>query len=145
MDALISKYGGKLGVGYSKQEKLAAQAIHPQHDAQKGQSRIGWIDSLLTLRKVIILCSWCRGKFSPRKFGYRRVYVPDYTGKTDGYTVNGDCDSCRQFTALAGGGTAYQPEELYAETHLDPVEARRRSRAAAGRKSIYSAITSKNY
>jgi len=138
MDTFIPR-GAKLGVGYSKAEILQSQVIHPQHSAAKGQSSIGWLDSLITLKKVIILCSYCRGKFNPRKVGYRRVYVPDYTGKTDGYTVNGDCDSCRSFTPTAGGGTAYQPEELYALTHQDPVVARRQSRANAGRKSVYSA------
>ena len=118
---------------------LDPKRITPQHDASKGQSRIGWLDSLLSLKKVVILCSWCRSKFNPRQHNYRRVYVPDYTGKTDGYTVNGDCDSCRSFTPTAGGGTAYQPEELYALTHQDPVVARRQSRANAGRKSVYSA------
>jgi hypothetical protein len=141
MEAFIPR-GQKLGEGFSKSEKLAAQAIHPQHSASKGQSRIGWLDSLLSLKKVVILCSWCRSKFNPRKANYRRVYVPDYTGKTDGYTVNGDCDYCGAFTAVAGGGTAYQPEELYFLTHQDPTEARRRSRANAGWKTTYSAITS---
>lgn len=139
MDAFIPR-GSALGRGYSNVEKLRGQEIHPQHDATKGQSRIGWLDSLLVLKKVIVLCSWCREKFNPRKVGYRRVYVPDFTGKTDGYTVNGDCDSCHLFTAFAGGGTAYQPEELYFLTHQDPVVARRQSRANAGRKTIYSAI-----
>jgi len=122
---------------------LDPKRITPQHDPIKGQSRIGWLDSLLSLKKVVILCSWCRSKFNPRQYNYRRVYVPDYTGKTDGYTVNGDCDSCRSFTPNAGGGTAYQPEELYALTHQDPVQARRQSRANAGRKTVYSALNIK--
>ena len=139
MEAFIPR-GKKLGSGYSKAEKTAGLVIHPQHNASKGQSKIGWLDSLLSLKKVVILCSYCRGKFEPRRFGYRRVYVPDFTGKTDGYTVNGDCASCRTFTANAGGGTAFQPEELYALTHQDPVVARRQSRAAAKKFSVYSAI-----
>lgn len=119
---------------------IASEAIHPQHNATKAQSQIGWLDSLIALKKVIILCSWCRSKFNPRKMGYRRVYVPDLTGKTDGYTVNGDCDWCKGFTANLGGGTAYQPEELYHLTHQDPSEARRQSRARVGWKSVVSAI-----
>lgn len=141
-EVFISKYGNKLGEGYSKAEKIEATRITPQHQASKGRSRTGWMADLVALRKVIILCSWCRKNFNPRKYGYRRVYVPDYTGKTDGYTVNGDCDYCRTFTPNAGGGTAFQPEELYRQTHIDPVQARRESRARAGQKTIYRAITS---
>lgn len=134
--------GPKLGVGFTKAEKIASEAIHPQHSALKGQSRANWISDLVALRKVVILCSYCRVKFNPRQAGYRRVYIPDYTGKTDGYTVNGDCDSCRVFTPNAGGGCAFQPEELYEATHIDPVVARRQARARAGLKSISSAISS---
>ena len=139
MDAFIPR-GKKLGAGYTRGDEIASQAIKPQHNATKGQSSIGWLQDLVTLRKVIILCSYCRFKFNPRKLGYRKVYVPDLTGKTDGYTVNGDCDSCKVFTSNAGGGTAYQPEELYAATHVDPVVARRQSRAAA-KQINWTAIT----
>ena len=141
MDAFVP-HGSKLGTGFSKAEKLAGQAIHPQHNASKGQSRANWISDLVALRKVVILCSYCRAKFNPRQAGYRRVYIPDYTGKTDGYTVNGDCDSCRVFTPNAGGGCAFQPEELYEATHIDPTVARRQARARAGLKSTWSAIKS---
>lgn len=139
-EVFISKHGGKLGTGFSGREKMLAEAITPQHQASKGRSRSSWLSDLLSLRKVIILCAWCRKTFNPRKHGYRRVFVPDYTGKTDGYTVNGSCDWCKQETALVGGGTAFQPEELYAQTHMDPVDARRRSRAEAKRQTVSAAL-----
>ena len=136
MDAFVP-HGSKLGTGFSKAEKLAGQAIHPQHNASKGQSRANWISDLVALRKVVILCSYCRAKFNPRQAGYRRVYIPDYTGKTDGYTVNGDCDSCRVFTPNAGGGCAFQPEELYRLTSIDPQEQRRKARLKAKELSTW--------
>ncbi|MGH9876293.1 MAG: hypothetical protein ACRD5H_01530 [Nitrososphaerales archaeon] len=130
MDTFIPR-GTKLGEGFSKAEKLQATEVTPQHQASKGRSRVGWINDLLALRKVIILCSFCRVKFNPRKHGYRRVFVPDASGKTDGYMVNGNCDSCTQWTPNVGGGTAFQCEEDYLKTHIDPTTARRQARAGA--------------
>lgn len=138
---IIPKHG-KLGEGFSKQEKLLAMK-HPgrQTNPQKGyQSRAAWIADLVALRKVIILCSFCRSYFNPRKANYRRVYVPDITGKTDGYTVNGDCDVCKGFTPNLGGGTAFTPDELYVQTHMDPAEARRARRARMGDEGIWKRI-----
>ena len=135
----IPKKGRVLGDGYSRAEKLTP---HPgRRTAAKGyQSAVSWISDLIALRKVIILCSFCRHKFNPRRFGYRRIYVPDLTGKTDGYTVNGSCDACKQFTPNLGGGTAYQPEELWSKTNIDPAEAKRARRAALGDTSIWDRI-----
>lgn len=133
----------RLGEGFSRAEQLKAQA-HPgrQTDPKKGyQSAVSFISDLIALRKVIILCDFCKAKFNPRKqFGYRQVYVPDYTGRTSGYTVNGQCDSCKQNTVLCGGGTAFEPEELYARTHIDPCEARRIARARAGQLGTWRFI-----
>lgn len=138
----IPKKGARLGEGFSRAEKLKAME-HPgrQTNPKRGyQSAVSWISDLIALRKVIILCNFCRVKFNPRRFGYRRVFVPDWSGKTDGYTVNGDCDSCKQFTAMVGGGTAFQPEEHYLQTHVDPVHARRAARAGAKSMSAWRFI-----
>ena len=126
---LIPKHA-KLGQGFSKQEKLKARE-HPGRRTDGSQSAATWIADRLGLRKDVILCSFCRVKFNPRRHGYRRVFIPDWTGKTDGYTVNGQCDSCKQWTPNAGGGTAFVAEEVYSLTHIDPSEARRNARAAA--------------
>ena len=130
MEAFIPR-GAKLGEGFTKAEKVMAEEVTPQHKASKGQSRAGWISDLLALRRIIILCSYCRAKFNPRKVNYRRVFVPDTTGKSDGYTVNGHCDGCASWTPNVGGGTAFQPEEDYLATHIDPTIARRHARASA--------------
>lgn len=129
---VVPKYS-KIGQGFSRREKIKAME-HPgrRTDPRRGyQSAASWIADRIGLRKDVILCSFCRAKFNPRRHGYRRVFVPDYTGKTDGYTVNGQCDSCKQETPNAGGGTAFVAEEVYSLTHIDPSEARRNARAAA--------------
>ena len=123
--------GEKLGKGFTKREQIAGTEVRPQHKAAKGQSRANWISDLLALRRILILCSYCREKFNPRKVNYRRVFVPDQTGKSDGYTVNGYCDGCNSWTPDVGGGTAFQPEEDYLATHVDPTVARRQARASA--------------
>ena len=132
----------RLGEGFSKLEKVLAMRAPGRRTAISGyQSPATWITELVSRRKLIILCSFCRVKFNPRKHNYRRVFVPDITGKTDGYQVNGDCDSCKQDTALVpGGGTAFQSEEDYAKTHIDPTAARRAARAAAGMVSPWQAV-----
>lgn len=108
--------------------------IHPgrQTNPAKGyQSATQWITDLIALRKTIILCSFCRVKFNPRRYGYRRIFISDTTGKTDGYTVNGYCDACKGWTPNLCGGTAYHPEELYEQVFVDPSEARSKARATA--------------
>lgn len=132
----------KLGEGFSQQEK-AKSFIHPgrQTNPQRGyQSAASWISDLTQLKKIIILCSFCRVKFNPRKHGYRRYYVADASGVTDGYQVSGKCFDCKGFTMHLGGGTAYVHESEYAKVCMDPMEARRNARAAAGRSSVWSFI-----
>lgn len=141
MEAFIPR-GEKLGEGFSKAEILDSK-IHPgrQTNPQHGyQSAVAWISDLISLRKTIILCSFCQAKFNPRKFRYRVMFVPDDTGKTDGYTVNGYCDSCKGWTPDLSGGRAYTPEETYQEIHVDPFEARRNARAAAKAMGTWSAV-----
>lgn len=133
----------KLGEGFSKAQKFLGQEVKPLHGGKKAQGRACWLDDLITLRKVIILCAFCRAKFNPRRFGYRRVFVPDATGKSDGYTVNGWCDWCKGETANLAGGTAYQPEEIYKLTTIDPVVQRRHARARAKEFSTWQYIKRK--
>lgn len=141
-DVVIPKHA-KLGEGFSRAEKLASQEVKPLHGGKIAQGRACWLDDLITLRKVVILCDFCRAKFNPRRFGYRRVYVPDSSGKSDGYTVNGYCDWCKNNTAIMGGGAAFQPEELYKLTTVDPTVARREARAAAKQLGTWKYINQK--
>ena len=123
---IVPKYA-RVGEGFSRQER-AASMEHPGRRTDGSQSAAHWITSLTDLRKVILLCSFCRIKFNPRKNGYRRMYVADPTGRTDGYAHNGTCDACKQPTVNTGGGTAYVHEEMYRLVNQDPTEVRRRAR-----------------
>ena len=141
MEVLIPRYQ-KLGEGFSRREKLKALE-HPgrQTNPQRGyQSAVSWISDLIALRKVIILCDFCRAKFNPRRFGYRRVDALDNDGKVLAHSVNGQCDACKGDTRLIGGGTGFQPEELYAQTHQDPCEAKRTAKARAFQMGTYRFI-----
>jgi hypothetical protein len=122
----------KLGVGFSKEE-IRDSFEHPgrRTDPRRGyQSPAGWLGDLSDARKVIILCSFCRTKFNPKRNKYRKLYVPDSSGKTDGYTANGKCDACKGQTANIGGGTIFISEETWEQVSMDPQEARRNARAA---------------
>jgi len=131
----VPKQGKRLGEGFSKAAKL--QALEwPGRQTQPArgyQTPVSYLSDLLALRRVIILCQVCAPRFAKecQHQHYRKVFIPDFTGRTDGYTVNGRCDSCTQETAIVGGGRAYQPEEEYLKTHIDPSQARRAARATA--------------
>lgn len=135
MIPLIPKYS-KLGEGFSRKEKAQADE-HPGRRTDGSQSAASWIVDLVSLRKTILLCSFCRPKFNPRKHNYRKLYIPDPTGHTDGYAANGLCDSCKQRTENCGGGTAFVHEEIYSLTCIDPVVARRNARAHAKAHSAW--------
>lgn len=123
----VPKYA-RLGEGFSRKEKAAANE-HPGRRVDGTQSPAHWITCLADLKKTILLCSFCRARFNPRKHHYRRYYSPDASGKTDGYAVNGLCDACKESTVnFPGGGTMFIHEETYDLVCLDPVEARRRTR-----------------
>jgi hypothetical protein len=127
---LVPKYH-RIGEGFSKPEQVAALE-HPGRRTNGSQSAASWVGDLKDLKKVILLCSWCRGKFNPRANGYRRFYVPDATGSTDGYASNGKCDACKQMTInTPGGGTAFVSEDTYNLVCTDPVDARRKARMRA--------------
>ncbi len=129
MIPLIPKYA-KLGQGFSVRE-IAKADEHPGRRVDGSQSAPSWIADLVDTRKTVLLCSFCRPHFNPRKHNYRKFYIPDHTGHTDGYQVNGMCDACKQMTVNCGGGTAFVHEEIYALTCIDPVVARRNARASA--------------
>lgn len=131
MEIFVPKYA-KLGEGFNKQEIFEA-AVHPgRRTKAKGyQSPASWVSDLTALKKLIILCSFCRVKFNPRKNGYRKYYCPDVTMVTDGYAVNGQCDGCKQRTINVGGGTAFIHESEYLKVCIDPIDARRTARARA--------------
>lgn len=127
---LVPKYA-KIGEGFSRREQQQSLE-HPGRRTNGTQSAATWITGLKDAQKIILLCSWCRGKFNPRDNGYRRFYVPDATGKTDGYASNGQCDACKQMTInTPGGGTAFVSEATYNLVCTDPVDARRKARLRA--------------
>lgn len=127
MDAFVPIYG-KLGEGFNKAERSKADE-HPGRRTNGTQTAASWIVDLVGRNACILLCSFCRVKFNPRKFHYRRMYVSDYTGMTDGHTFNGRCDACKQATVNTGGGAAFINEEEYSKVCIDPVSARREARA----------------
>jgi len=128
---IIVPKNAKLGEGFSKKEILKA-AEHPgrQTNARRGyQSASTFINHLLGLNKPVILCSFCRPKFNPKKAKYRRFYCLDSNGQ-NGYVTNGRCDDCKEDTRRTpGGGTMFIPEETYPEICLEPHVARRSMRA----------------
>ena len=131
----------KLGEGFSRQEILKSYEHPGRRTAAHGyQSPAAWISDCVALKKLIILCSVCRQHFNPRKHNYRRAYIPDSSGKTDGYAVNGKCFGCKEETANVGGGTGYVPEETYNLLFVDPVQARRNARATWKAQSAWNVI-----
>jgi hypothetical protein len=136
----VAKHG-KLGQGFSKPEM--AQALeHPGRNtkAQGHQSPAEWVTQLIDQKKCILLCGFCRAKFNYVRHHYRKMYIADPSGKTDGYQANGNCDSCKQFTANCGGGTNFIHEEHYRLFCQDPLDARRKARAAAKSLTAWQTI-----
>ena len=137
---VVPKYH-RMGEGFSKQEILKSYE-HPgrRTTAHGYQSAASWISDLVALKKFIIFCSVCREHFNPRKNGYRPAYVPDTSGKTDGYQVNGKCDGCKEMTVNVGGGRGFIPEDHYNSLFLDPVQARRNARAAWKARPVWTVV-----
>ena len=124
---LIPKYRA-LGQGFSARERRQAR-YHAGRRVDGTQSAATWIVNLTDLRKLITLCGFCARKFNPKRHGYRRFYVPDQTGLTNGYACSGVCDACK--ARLVATGVAFIAEETYAQVCVDPVEQRRRARMTA--------------
>ena len=79
---VVPKYS-KLGEGFSRKEKLKVQE-HPgrQTNPSKGyQTPAAWLDDLGQLRKLVLLCDYCRHKWNPKRYRYRPLFVPDASGK----------------------------------------------------------------
>ncbi len=135
---VVPKYA-KLGTGFSRQEKREAQ-LHPgrQANVKKGgyQSAASWICDIADLRKGILLCSWCRKYFNPKRNKYRIKYTPDPSGKTSGYVANGVCNGCKCRTEDTGGGVFLVAEEYWKQLSVDPGEARAMWRARAKARGI---------
>jgi hypothetical protein len=134
---IVPKYS-RLGQGFSRAEKLQALEHPGRRTSAKGyQSPASYICDLADAEAAILLCKWCATKFNFRKSRYRKRFVPDNTGKTDGYTVNGQCKACKQQTVNMGGGLMFVTEKTFNLVSIDPNEARRRWRqkwrAHAGR------------
>ena len=141
MEVFIPLHGRKLGEGFSKAERLKAEE-HPGRNTRiKGyQSPVSWISDLIDCKKAILLCRICGVKFDHRRHHYRPAYIPDISGRTDGYEANGNCDACKQFTPNCGGGKLYVTEESYGQLYQDPKDARRKARAAAGAMTAWQRI-----
>ncbi len=137
---LVPKYH-RIGEGFSRREQSQASE-HPGRRTDGTQSAAHWVSALTELRKPVLLCTYHRPLFNPRRHHYRKFYAPDLVGKTDGYTHNGKCDHCKQDTAmLPGGGTLFVHEADYNLLCLDPLDARRKARAAAGAQTAWGRIT----
>jgi len=132
----------KLGQGFSKKEVVASR-IHPGRNVKAGQTAASWVIDLASLRKPVLLCTWCRDKFPANKFKYRQYFSPDRSGVTSGFCVNGRCDACKGETAnTPGGGVMFIAEETYNLNCIDPCEARRNARQAwRGVGSAWSMIS----
>lgn len=135
---IVPKYK-KLGEGFTREEIFWSQ-VHPGRRTDGSQPRAGWLDDLVQLKKCIILCSYCRVNFNPRKHHYRKFYCADITGITDGTATNGRCDSCKEMTVNCGGGTSFVHEETYNLVCRDPMDARRRAKAQARAVSAWQMI-----
>lgn len=139
MPTVLIPINAKLGKGFTERQK-AESMVHPGRRTDGSQSAASWVADLVDTKKTILLCSYCRPHFDPRRNHYRKFYVADPTGHTDGYATNGMCDGCKVMTVNAGGGTAFIHEEFYNQVCQDPVVARRKARAAARAMSAWRAI-----
>ena len=124
---VVPKYH-RLGQGFTRAEKAKADE-HPGRRVDGSQSPASWIADLVDTKKLILLCTFCRHNFNPRKHNYRKFYIPDNTGRSSGYEHEGMCDACKQQTGPTG--TAFVHETTYAMSCIDPVTARRERRAIA--------------
>jgi hypothetical protein len=133
---IIPKYGGKPGEGFSKAEKLKSVEWRGRR-TDGSQSAASMICDLADNRTAILLCSFCRTNFNFRRNKYRVQYIPDPTGRTDGYIANGRCDACHQPTENTGGGKLYIAEEYWEQVSQDPQAARIAARNAWHQKRTW--------
>lgn len=125
---LIIPKHSKLGKGYHIRD-MVRESPGRQVNPEKGyQSPAVFLDDLVQLKQAIILCSFCVVKWNPHKNKYRARYIPDPSGVTSGYAVQGKCDACKQMTGNMGGGKVYINMDDWAKVSIDPATARRRAR-----------------
>ncbi len=125
---VVPKYQS-LGKGYKARDRMREDPGRQTNPKKGYQSPAAYLDDLAALKRAIILCSFCVNKWgSPRKKGYRARFVPDPSGTTSGYAVQGKCDACKQMTGHMGGGKVYVAADLWKRVSMDPVEAKRRAR-----------------
>jgi hypothetical protein len=135
---------GALGQGFTKRERFEGDHLYHGRRTDGTQSAATHITTLSDRRNVILLCGWCRPKFNPRANRYRPMYVPSLSDATDPYRYGGACDACKTQTAQTpGGGRSFVSEETYSQVCMEPVDTRRRSRAAwRTGSSIWAAVQS---
>lgn len=114
---LVPKYGKVLGQGFTRREKIDAYA-HPGRRRDGTQTAASWITELSDNRKGIVLCSFCRHNFNPRRNHYRT-----YAGR-----ISGQCDACHELVEGRGGGVFFIAEDFYEQVTRDPQENRIRQR-----------------
>ena len=120
--------GPKLGEGFSRRAQAEAM-FHPGRRTDGTQSAATWLTDLADLRKFINLCGFCARRFDMKAHRYRRFYVPDPVGITNGYATSGQCDGCK--SRLTANGVGFIAEETYHLTCVDPVDERRQARLRA--------------
>lgn len=127
---VVPKYH-RMGEGFSRAEKLKAKE-HPGRKTTKSgyQSPAAWIGDLVDRGLCVLLCSFCKVKFNHARNHYRKKFLMDVTGGSSGWIANGQCDGCKQDTAMTGGGSMFMHEELWLKMSQDPQAARRNARKA---------------
>jgi hypothetical protein len=90
---------------YGKVWKSNGQSPIPMAPGRKAGKPHGvFIDEMVTLRKVILLCWRCQPRFFYKRANYYKDAVFSHT--------TGKCDACKEFEPRA---QAYYPEERLAE------------------------------
>jgi hypothetical protein len=133
----------KMGEGFSKRERLQAEESPGRYTDPKlhgYQSAATWIDDRVQRRLNIMLCSFCRHKFDPKKYNYRRAYVVG-TERPDPFRFDGKCEDCKEETMRSpGGGTYFVPEEIYQHVYHEPPRTR-----AGGRWGLWNPFNYRSY
>jgi hypothetical protein len=133
MEILLPKYSvieKKKGVHIA--EEFGGRQTNPKKGYQSAASFVG---DLADSRQCIVLCNFCKTKWNHGKNKYKKRWIPDPSGVTDGFNANGKCDACKQHTSNMGGGHLYVSEETWKQVSMDPAEARKKARAAWKKKS----------
>ena len=97
---------------YTQQQIAESYAVKGR---PKGRTPSSHVDDMVALRKLVLLCDFCRPKWNPRKDHYELYQkIP----------VAGNCDACGDHVWT---GTAFIPEINHdALIYESPIAARRR-------------------